>query len=141
MNLLSLGPADVRQQVNTQSAVPCALVALLSPRLGSSLSHDFRSDGVGAGVEMFKKTLNEGQAGDNVGLLLRGVKREDVVRGQACPANVETICTSDSTSCCQGQPIADDDAWYLLAALACIRLLLHSPSYLSSLLSSSVCPG
>lgn len=34
------------------------------------------------GVEMFKKTLNEGQAGDNVGLLLRGIKREDVVRGQ-----------------------------------------------------------
>ena len=37
-----------------------------------------------AGVEMFKKTLNEGQAGDNVGLLLRGVKREDVLRGQVC---------------------------------------------------------
>lgn len=35
-----------------------------------------------AGVEMFKKMLNEGQAGDNVGLLLRGIKREDVVRGQ-----------------------------------------------------------
>jgi len=34
------------------------------------------------GVEMFKKLLNEGQAGDNVGLLLRGVKREDVLRGQ-----------------------------------------------------------
>ena len=36
-----------------------------------------------AGVEMFKKQLNEGQAGDNVGLLLRSLKREDVVRGQA----------------------------------------------------------
>ena len=35
-----------------------------------------------AGVEMFKKNLNEGQAGDNVGLLLRGLKREDIVRGQ-----------------------------------------------------------
>jgi elongation factor Tu len=34
------------------------------------------------GVEMFNKTLNEGQAGDNVGILLRGVKREDVERGQ-----------------------------------------------------------
>ena len=31
---------------------------------------------------MFKKQLNEGQAGDNVGLLLRGIKRDDVVRGQ-----------------------------------------------------------
>lgn len=35
-----------------------------------------------AGVEMFKKSLNEGQAGDNVGLLLRGIQRDDVVRGQ-----------------------------------------------------------
>jgi elongation factor Tu len=33
------------------------------------------------GVEMFKKTLNEGQAGDNVGLLLRGLKKEDIERG------------------------------------------------------------
>ncbi|HMO54424.1 MAG TPA: elongation factor Tu [Tepidiformaceae bacterium] len=34
------------------------------------------------GVEMFKKLLDEGQAGDNVGCLLRGVEREDVQRGQ-----------------------------------------------------------
>jgi len=34
------------------------------------------------GVEMFRKLLNEGQAGDNVGLLLRGTKREDIERGQ-----------------------------------------------------------
>ena len=34
------------------------------------------------GVEMFRKLLDEGQAGDNVGLLLRGTKREDVERGQ-----------------------------------------------------------
>jgi len=34
------------------------------------------------GVEMFRKTLDEGRAGDNVGLLLRGVKREDIERGQ-----------------------------------------------------------
>ena len=33
------------------------------------------------GVEMFHKTLDEGQAGDNVGLLLRGIDREDVERG------------------------------------------------------------
>jgi elongation factor Tu len=33
------------------------------------------------GVEMFRKLLDEGQAGDNVGLLLRGIKREDVERG------------------------------------------------------------
>ena len=34
------------------------------------------------GVEMFRKTLDRGQAGDNVGLLLRGTKRDDVERGQ-----------------------------------------------------------
>ena len=36
------------------------------------------------GVEMFRKTLDEGRAGDNLGLLLRGLKREDVERGQVC---------------------------------------------------------
>lgn len=34
------------------------------------------------GVEMFKKLLDQGQAGDNVGLLLRGIERDDIVRGQ-----------------------------------------------------------
>lgn len=34
------------------------------------------------GVEMFKKLLDQGQAGDNVGLLLRGVERDDIERGQ-----------------------------------------------------------
>jgi len=42
------------------------------------------------GVEMFRKTLDEGRAGDDVGLLLRGIKREDVERGQvvAKPASI-----------------------------------------------------
>ena len=42
------------------------------------------------GVEMFQKTLDEGQAGDNVGVLLRGVKKDDVTRGQvlAAPASI-----------------------------------------------------
>ena len=34
------------------------------------------------GIEMFRKLLDQGQAGDNVGILLRGTKREDVQRGQ-----------------------------------------------------------
>ena len=34
------------------------------------------------GVEMFRKLLDQGQAGDNIGVLLRGTKREDVERGQ-----------------------------------------------------------
>lgn len=38
------------------------------------------------GVEMFRKLLDEGQAGDNVGCLLRGLKREDVERGQVLGA-------------------------------------------------------
>jgi elongation factor Tu len=38
------------------------------------------------GVEMFRKLLDEGQAGDNLGCLLRGVKREDVERGQVLAA-------------------------------------------------------
>ena len=42
------------------------------------------------GIEMFNKSLDEGQAGDNAGILLRGVKKEDVERGQviAKPASV-----------------------------------------------------
>ena len=42
------------------------------------------------GVEMFKKTMEQGQAGDNVGLLLRGIKREEIQRGQ-CIAKPGTI--------------------------------------------------
>lgn len=43
------------------------------------------------GVEMFRKTLNEGEAGDNVGLLLRGVKKEEIERGMvlAKPGSVK----------------------------------------------------
>jgi elongation factor Tu len=44
------------------------------------------------GVEMFNKSMKEGQAGDNVGILLRGLKRTDVERGQilAAPGTAET---------------------------------------------------
>ncbi|MBF0438372.1 MAG: elongation factor Tu [Magnetococcales bacterium] len=40
------------------------------------------ANSVCTGVEMFRKLLDQGQAGDNVGVLLRGIKREDVQRGQ-----------------------------------------------------------
>ena len=43
--------------------------------------HDTRKTVV-TGVEMFRKILDQGEAGDNVGILLRGIKREDVERGQ-----------------------------------------------------------
>ncbi len=41
---------------------------------------------VATGVEMFRKSLDQGQAGDNVGVLLRGVKRDEVERGQVLAA-------------------------------------------------------
>lgn len=42
------------------------------------------------GVEMFRKELSEGQAGDNVGLLLRGIKKEEIERGQVL-AKIGTV--------------------------------------------------
>ena len=44
------------------------------------------------GIEMFRKLLDEGQAGDNIGALLRGIKREDIVRGQV-------LCKPGSITC------------------------------------------
>ena len=49
------------------------------------------------GVEMFKKQLNRGQAGDNVGALLRGVTRQDVLRGQV----LQPYCGTGSHIGCQ----------------------------------------
>ena len=49
------------------------------------LSKEIRKTVV-TGVEMFNKTLNEGQAGDNVGLLLRGVEKKELERGQVVAA-------------------------------------------------------
>jgi len=50
-----------------------------------------KQETVVTGVEMFRKILDEGQAGDNVGLLLRGFKKEDVERGQV-------ICAPGTTT-------------------------------------------
>ncbi|MFZ1286593.1 MAG: EF-Tu/IF-2/RF-3 family GTPase, partial [Candidatus Phosphoribacter sp.] len=44
--------------------------------------HEKSTKSTVTGVEMFRKLLDEARAGENVGLLLRGVKREDVERGQ-----------------------------------------------------------
>ena len=48
---------------------------------------DTRSHDVVTGVEMFRKLLDSGEAGDNVGVLLRGTKREEVERGQVLCAS------------------------------------------------------
>jgi elongation factor Tu len=45
------------------------------------------------GVEMFRKLLDQGQAGDNVGILLRGTKREDVERGQVLASRARSSRT------------------------------------------------
>jgi elongation factor Tu len=52
--------------------------------------HEQTNKTVVTGVEMFRKLLDYGQAGDNVGCLLRGVKREEIERGQvlAKPASI-----------------------------------------------------
>jgi len=49
------------------------------------LSKEIRKTVV-TGVEMFNKTLNEGQAGDNIGLLLRGIEKKELERGQVIAA-------------------------------------------------------
>jgi len=49
------------------------------------MAREIRSTVV-TGVEMFNKTLDQGQAGDNVGLLLRGVEKKDLLRGQVLAA-------------------------------------------------------
>ena len=50
------------------------------------------------GIEMFRKLLDEGQAGDNIGALLRGIKREDIERGQVLVAPGTTTCHKKFTA-------------------------------------------
>jgi elongation factor Tu len=54
------------------------------------------------GVEMFRKLLDQGQAGDNIGCLLRGIERDDVERGQvlAKPASIKPHSGSSPRSTC-----------------------------------------
>ncbi|MCO5311185.1 MAG: EF-Tu/IF-2/RF-3 family GTPase, partial [Austwickia sp.] len=53
--------------------------------------HDKTAKTTVTGIEMFRKLLDEGRAGENVGLLLRGIKREEVERGQV-------VCKPGSTT-------------------------------------------
>ena len=50
------------------------------------------------GIEMFRKLLDEAQAGDNIGALLRGVKREEIERGQVLTAPGSTTCHKKFTA-------------------------------------------
>ncbi|MEO0716381.1 MAG: EF-Tu/IF-2/RF-3 family GTPase, partial [Planctomycetota bacterium] len=51
---------------------PCEIVGLTNEPTASTIT----------GVEMFNKTLDQGQAGDNVGALVRGIEKDDITRGQ-----------------------------------------------------------
>ena len=59
------------------------------------------------GVEMFRKLLDHGEAGDNVGLLLRGLKREEIERGQvlAAPGSI----TPHTTFECEAYILSKDE--------------------------------
>ena len=50
------------------------------------------------GIEMFRKLLDEGQAGDNIGALLRGIKREDIERGQVLTKPGTVTCHTKFTA-------------------------------------------
>ena len=50
------------------------------------------------GIEMFRKLLDEGQAGDNIGALLRGIKREDIERGQVLAKPGTVTCHTKFTA-------------------------------------------
>jgi elongation factor Tu len=57
------------------------------------------------GVEMFRKLLDDAQAGDNVGVLLRGTKKEDVERGQVLwPSRARSPRTRSSRRRCTSSP-------------------------------------
>ena len=67
------------------------------------------------GVEMFRKMLDEGQAGDNIGALLRGTKKEDVERGQVlCKPGSITPHTSFEAS---GVCVDEGGGWSAQAVL------------------------
>src|SRR2546430_949335 len=61
------------------------------------------------GVEMFRKLLDEGQAGDNIGVLLRGTKREEVERGQVLsePASI----TPHTQVACEVVVLRTEEGW------------------------------
>src|ERR671938_310953 len=63
------------------------------------------------GVEMFRKLLDEGQAGDNVGILLRGTKREEVERGQG-RGNPGSIPPHKHFECEVYPPPNDEGGWH-----------------------------
>eukprot|EP00913_Durusdinium_trenchii_P036075 g33756.t1 len=64
----------------------------------SKLVEDKKEKATIAGIEMFHKTLDEGQSGDQCGIMLKGVKRNEIQRGQvlAAPGTVKTFSKFDA---------------------------------------------
>ena len=60
--------------------------------------HEETRKTVVTGIEMFRKLLDQAQAGDNIGALLRGIKREDIERGQVLVAPGTTTCHKKFTA-------------------------------------------
>ena len=77
------------------------------------------------GVEMFRKLLDQGQAGDNVGILLRGTKREDVQRGQVLAKPGSITRTRTSRPRCTSCPRKKAAATPVLQRLSSPVLLPH----------------
>ena len=83
------------------------------------------------GIEMFRKLLDQGQAGDNLGALLRGTKKEDVERGQVLckpgtielPSGTEMVMPGDNTemTVTLGKPIAMEEGLTFSIREMCIR--------------------
>jgi elongation factor Tu len=80
-----LMPVEDVFSISGRGTVAPAASSAVSSRSAKNVEivgHEGTKKTVVTGVEMFRKLLDQGQAGDNVGILLRGVKRDDIERGQ-----------------------------------------------------------
>ena len=88
------------------------------------------------GVEMFRKQLDQGMAGDNVGILLRGIDRESIVRGRC--AKPGTI-TPHTTAKAELYALSKDEV--VVTHLSSMAIVHSSSSELQTLLVSSSAQG
>ena len=108
---------------------------------------------IATGVEMFRKLLDQGEAGDNIGVLLRGTKREEVERGQvlAKPGSItpHTVFTAEAYVLAfhQGFPVpfaeapADAGAPYLMILATTPAPTVRPPSRIAKRKPSSIAIG
>jgi elongation factor Tu len=95
-----LMPIEDVFSIKGRGTVATGRIELVSSRstkkLKSSVSAT-RKKSVVTGIEMFKKNLDQGQAGDNAGILLRGIERDDIERGQVWLSQVPLLRTPNLT--------------------------------------------